>query len=345
MPSVNCSHRRHRVRLRCSRRGSRFLLSPARVRSGAARACDPFGRSSPRVECSKSAKPCAPCSTPRAFRIARPPRFRPPCSMKASICAPLEPCIGFWNKTAPRASAAISSPIPPYQKPELLATAPNQLWSWDITKLRGPAKWTYFYLYVILDVFSRYVVGWMVAPARRRRAGQQAHRGNLRKAEHPARPAHHSRRPRLFHALQARGVPAGRSQRHQDPQPALHLQRQSVFGKPVPHHEISPRVSRSLRLHSRQPRLLPDVLSLVQRRPSSFRNRHDDARHGPLRPGPRRSAKTVNSSSTLPTRLTPTASSAGRRPRSSFPRRSGSTNHKTQTKILTKLRVGVSQSR
>jgi putative transposase len=53
---------------------------------------------------------------------------------------------------------------PAYQKPELLATAPNQLWSWDITKLLGPAKWTYFYLYVILDVFSRYVVGWMVAP-------------------------------------------------------------------------------------------------------------------------------------------------------------------------------------
>src|SRR5450631_3099691 len=46
---------------------------------------------------------------------------------------------------------------PQYHKPELLASAPNQLWSWDITKLRGPAKWTYFYLYVILDVFSRYV--------------------------------------------------------------------------------------------------------------------------------------------------------------------------------------------
>lgn len=53
---------------------------------------------------------------------------------------------------------------PVYKKPELLATSPNELWSWDITKLMGPAKWTYFYLYVILDVFSRYVVGWMVAP-------------------------------------------------------------------------------------------------------------------------------------------------------------------------------------
>ena len=52
---------------------------------------------------------------------------------------------------------------PAYAKPQLLATGPNQLWSWDITKLLGPAKWTSYHLYVILDVFSRYVVGWMVA--------------------------------------------------------------------------------------------------------------------------------------------------------------------------------------
>jgi putative transposase len=52
---------------------------------------------------------------------------------------------------------------PEYKKPELLATAQNQLWSWDITKLLGPKKWTYYQLYVILDVFSRYVVGWMIA--------------------------------------------------------------------------------------------------------------------------------------------------------------------------------------
>jgi putative transposase len=52
---------------------------------------------------------------------------------------------------------------PSYTKPELLAEGPNQVWSWDITKLKGPAKWTYYYLYVIIDIFSRYVVGWMVA--------------------------------------------------------------------------------------------------------------------------------------------------------------------------------------
>ena len=53
---------------------------------------------------------------------------------------------------------------PTYHKPQLVATGPNQVWSWDITKLLGPAKWTYYYcLYVILDIFSRYVVGWMLA--------------------------------------------------------------------------------------------------------------------------------------------------------------------------------------
>ena len=49
-------------------------------------------------------------------------------------------------------------------KPELVAPQPNECWSWDITKLKGPAKWTCFHLYVILDIFSRYVVGWMIAP-------------------------------------------------------------------------------------------------------------------------------------------------------------------------------------
>jgi len=51
---------------------------------------------------------------------------------------------------------------PAYAKPELLAERPNELWSWDVSKLKGPAKWTYYYLYVILDVFSRYIVGWTV---------------------------------------------------------------------------------------------------------------------------------------------------------------------------------------
>ncbi len=53
---------------------------------------------------------------------------------------------------------------PATAKPELLATGPNEIWSWDITKLLGPVKWTYFYLYVIIDIFSRYIPGWLLAP-------------------------------------------------------------------------------------------------------------------------------------------------------------------------------------
>ena len=52
---------------------------------------------------------------------------------------------------------------PPYARPELLAAGPNQVWSWDITALRGPAKWSAFYLYDLMDVYSRYVVGWLIA--------------------------------------------------------------------------------------------------------------------------------------------------------------------------------------
>lgn len=60
-----------------------------------------------------------------------------------------------------------------YAKPELLAIRPNEVWSWDITKLKGPAKWTCFHLYVILDIFSRYVVGWMIAARESKELAEQ----------------------------------------------------------------------------------------------------------------------------------------------------------------------------
>jgi putative transposase len=62
---------------------------------------------------------------------------------------------------------------PALVKPELMATGPNQVWSWDITKLRGPHKWSWFQLYVILDVHSRYVVGWLVAPRESARLAEE----------------------------------------------------------------------------------------------------------------------------------------------------------------------------
>ena len=71
---------------------------------------------------------------------------------------------------------------PRYAAPEFLARRPNGLWSWDITKLLGPAKWTYFYLYVMLDVFSRYVVGWMVAHRESATFGRAVHPRDVRSA-------------------------------------------------------------------------------------------------------------------------------------------------------------------
>lgn len=74
---------------------------------------------------------------------------------------------------------------PDYKKPQLLATGANQVWSWDITKLLGPAKWTYYYLYVILDIFSRYVVGWMLASRESSQLAQRLIRETIEKQEVP----------------------------------------------------------------------------------------------------------------------------------------------------------------
>ena len=86
-----------------------------------------------------------------------------PCSKKGATsprCAPFYRLLASRGEVRERRAQRRH---PNYSRPELLATAPNQLWSWDITRLKGPVKWTYFHLYVILDVFSRCVVGWMVA--------------------------------------------------------------------------------------------------------------------------------------------------------------------------------------
>ncbi len=87
---------------------------------------------------------------------------------------------------------------PAYTKPELLATRPNELWSWDVSKLKGPAKWTYFYLYVILDVFSRYVVGWTV---------QHRETGQLAKALIEQATTQQQIRPKLLTLHADRGAP------------------------------------------------------------------------------------------------------------------------------------------
>lgn len=84
------------------------------------------------------------------------------CLMKVSICAQKGQCTASLPVTIRALYAGNPHPAP-IQLRSLLASRVNELWSWDITKLKGPTKWTYFYLYKIMDVFSRYVVGWMIA--------------------------------------------------------------------------------------------------------------------------------------------------------------------------------------
>jgi putative transposase len=84
--------------------------------------------------------------------------------MTVSICAIGVRCIGSLDEYDEVRERRNQLRHPNYEKPELIATGPNQVWSWDITKLLGLVKWTYYYLYVILDIYSRYVVGWMIAP-------------------------------------------------------------------------------------------------------------------------------------------------------------------------------------
>ena len=110
------------------------------------------------------------------------PRSTPGCSTKAAICARFVRCTAFSGNAEVR-ERRDQLRHPQYHKPELLATGPNQVWSWDITKLLGPAKWSYFYLYVIMDIFSRYVVGWTLAE---RESGQLAQRlmRDVRQREH-----------------------------------------------------------------------------------------------------------------------------------------------------------------
>ena len=166
---------------------------------------------------------------------------------------------------------------PAYTKPELLATRPNQLWSWDITKLKGPTTWTYYYLYVILDVFSRYVVGFLITERESAELAEafiaetcakegicrdqltlHADRGSAMTSKSVAQ---------LLADLGVTGCPLGVAFA------AARLERQSVFGGPVQDAEISARLSGSVRQPGGCPWVGAPVLSVVQPGASSQWNR------------------------------------------------------------------------
>ena len=112
-------------------------------------------------------------STASGSATSPPPRSGPPSSTKAPTWPRSPPCTGSCEPQPRSGNDAAQPAVPPTVKPELVATAPNQVWSWDITKLAGPYKWTWFQLYVILDVYSRYAVGWLVAPRESARLAEE----------------------------------------------------------------------------------------------------------------------------------------------------------------------------
>jgi putative transposase len=113
-------------------------------------------------------------------------------------------------------------------RPELAAAAPNAVWSWDITKRRGPAKRAWHYLYVILDTCSRYVTGWMAASRESAGLAEVLIRQACASQGIGASPADQPRRPRLVDGVQACGVPARRSRHHPVAFAPARLQRQPV---------------------------------------------------------------------------------------------------------------------
>ena len=216
---------------------------------------------------------------------------------------------------------------PQYTKPELVATAPNQTWSWDITKLLGPTKWTYFYLYVVLDIFSRYAVGWMVADRENSALWPvvSSKRPATNRASSPrCSPLHSDRGAPMTSKCTAQlladlGVTRSLSRPQvSDGQPLLR--------GPVQDPEAPPRLPWPLPRHHRRDRLLPNVLPLVQHRTSPWRDRDAHPGRRPSQSNPERAGAARGGPFKPPGPVIPNASFEGSHNRIPFPKPSGSTH-------------------
>ena len=175
---------------------------------------------------------------------------------------------------------------PSYRKPELLATAPNQVWSWDITKLRGPVKWVYYSLYVVLDIFSRYVVGWLLAERESQSLARQllAETVDKQQISRGQLTIHGDRGPTMVAKsvallLSDLGVHKSHSRPHtSDDNPYSEANFKTLKYHPsFPDRFGSPEDARGV---------LSLVFPLVQHRTPPLWTRFLDARDGPLRPNP-----------------------------------------------------------
>ena len=208
---------------------------------------------------------------------------------------------------------------PPYAKPELLATQPNQVWSWDITKLKGPVKWTLL-LPVRHPRHLQPLRGRLDGrPRRGRPPGRTADRGDLHQAEHRAGPAHHPRRPRTGHDQQDRRAALLGPRHPAQPLAALRLRRQPLLGVPLQDPQVPARLPRPLRLARARASGLPPAVRLVQHRAPPQRLWPSSRRPPCTTAAPTRSSMRVTASASPPTPRTPSASSTGRRGAQSLP--------------------------
>ena len=172
---------------------------------------------------------------------------------------------------------------PEYQKPELMATGPGQVWSWDITRLLGPRKWSYFYLYVIMDIFSRYIVGWMVADRESSAlAGRLIQQSCLKHGVQPQVLTLHSDRgaPMTSQCTAQLLADLGVTRSLSRPQVSDDNPFSEAQFKTLKYH---PSLSWTVRGSGPGQNLLSLVLPLVQRRAPPWRQLDADPRTGPLR--------------------------------------------------------------
>ena len=171
---------------------------------------------------------------------------------------------------------------PPRVRPELVARGPLVVWSWDITKLKGARRGEYYDLYVVLDIFSRYVVAWCVAPSES---------GELAKELIADAVARHQVPPGQLTVHADRGSsmtsnPRRRAARllghRPDPQPPAREQRQPLQREPVQDAQVLPGVPRSLRFHRGRPGVQRHVLRVLQPRAPPLRHRLPHAGVGAL---------------------------------------------------------------
>ena len=210
-------------------------------------------------------------------------------------------------------SECAQAPHPAAIKPELMAAGPNQVYSWDITKLHGPAKWTYYHLYVILDIYSRYVVGWMVATRESAVLAEKL----------------------IAATCDKQGITLGQLSIHAD-------RGSSMTSKPVALLLADLGVTQS---HSRPHVSNDNPYSESQFKTMKYRPAFParfaslEAARASTTAGPQPSRPTAPGPWTPPILLTPNASSANRQPRRNCPAHPGSTRPRTRRPALSKTHV------